>query len=360
MSYIIPENALPSKVLYIDSRDADRYLAVNGLGYDVHSYFSYILKESIEIPPNQRALISLHSATIPFSFYNIREGINDRIPIRVQQTLNGVGDFSHTLTIPPANYTAYTLATHLKTAIPLLFVAETTFTFIPVFNTDTQKYTFTIAGTGGDIAVSLKMTWDFSIVESSANIETGFRNEEVVFLYTQGVNPPLSTNSVNVVDINGSIHGVYVRTNVVSDSTLDSQNGTFSNILSRIPINVQSGGIIFQTASNSTHKAIVDMNYLNALTIRLTDERNRIIDLNGLHFQIAISMDFTYATKPKQINQGGLTENVGGDSYTINQSAGQVSKSKVIRAQQQQAEIDAQPVRRGPGRPRRVGRPTGS
>ena len=28
--------------------------------------------------------------------------------------------------------------------------------------------------------------------------------------------------------------------------------------------------------------------------------------------------------------------------------------------QQQQAELDAQPVRRGPGRPRRVGRPKGT
>jgi hypothetical protein len=364
MSYVLPENALQSKVLYVDSRDADKYLATDINGNPIHSYFHYLLKESIEIPPNQRALISLHSATIPFSFYNIRAGINDTIIIRVQQTLNGVGDFTHTLTIPPQNFTVYTLAEYLRTSIPALFSAETLFTFIPTFNTDTQKFKFVLKGAGVDLDKSLKMTWDFSDISQSskhANIETGFRERLVEFLYAQAQNPEFHTDSDNVVDINGSIHGVYIRTNVVSDSTLDSQNGTFSNILTRIPINVQSGGIIFQSPSNSTHKAIVDMNYLNALTIRLTDERNRILDLNGLHFQLAISMDFVYATKPFQIQQGGLTETNRGDSFTQNLSAGEISRQKLLQAQLRNQEVEQEVRRRrGPGRPRRVGRPTGS
>ena len=54
MSYIIPNNTKASKVLYIDSRDADEYLATkltpNAGTQNLTTYFTYILKENIEIP----------------------------------------------------------------------------------------------------------------------------------------------------------------------------------------------------------------------------------------------------------------------------------------------------------------------
>lgn len=358
MSYVIPENAMPSKVLYVDSRDAEKYLATNLQGDPIHSYFSYILKEPIEIPPNQRALISLHSATIPFSFYNIRLGVNDTIPVKVENITQGT-TYSHTLTITPSNYTVYSLASFIRDNLPTLFSGEVDFSITPEFNIDSQKFVYTLVGLSGDINDTLRMTWDFTgaNTEQVCNIETGFNLREVLFNYSVGGTD--ITNSDNVVDINGSIHGVYIRTNLVSNSTLDSQNGTFSNILSRIPINVQAGGLIFQTASNGTHKAIVDMNYLNNITIRLTDERNRLLDLNGLHFQIAVAVDFTYATKPNQISQGGLSSTNRGDSFVISQSLGELSRQKILQAQAQR-ELEQKPARRGPGRPRRVGRPKGT
>lgn len=60
MSYVLQSNAEPSKILYIDSRDATNYLATNEAGFTLTSYFQYQLKEKIEVPRNQRALISLN------------------------------------------------------------------------------------------------------------------------------------------------------------------------------------------------------------------------------------------------------------------------------------------------------------
>ena len=122
-------------------------------------------------------------------------------------------------------------------------------------------------------------------------------------------------DSYNVVDISGSIHGVYVRTNLVSDGTLDTQSGTFSNILSRIPIEVNAGGIIFATPNNATHRSVVDLRSIDILTIRLTDERNRILDLNGLHFQVAIAIDFLYSKKKQSVPMGSLTLHNFGHSF---------------------------------------------
>ena len=117
MSYILPANSEPSKILYIDSRDATNYLAnLPSRDHDdgsitnerLTSYFSYQLTEKIEIPINQRALISLNSATIPYSFYNIRHLINDTLTIRATRTDTNVS-FQNTLIISSGNYTAYTL-----------------------------------------------------------------------------------------------------------------------------------------------------------------------------------------------------------------------------------------------------------
>ena len=362
MSYQLQSNTMSSKILYIDSRDADSYLATkitsNGT-VDLTSYFQYILKENIEVPLNQRALISLNSATIPYSFYNIRFGINDSLTIETEN--RGIGTrLEQTLTIPEGNYTAYTLADIIISFINSNLQdagLNITFVFGMEFNTDSQKYRYSLTS---DETNNIYLTFLFTGQDLiSPHIEMGFPATD--FTIDTDINAPAYLNSINVVDINGSIHGVYIRTNLVSTGTLDSQSKTFSNILARIPINVQSGGIIFAIPSNQTHRTIVDIRAINTLTIRLTDERNRILDLNGLHFQLAISIDFIHGKKELHRGQGGLSES-GGGSYAV--SSDLDPRKKILQSQDlkiQQAEIERLERNRRPvGRPRRVGRPKGS
>jgi len=359
MSYQLSSNTMGSKILYIDSRDADSYLATRISGtdtVDLTSYFSYILKENIEVPLNQRALISLNSATIPYSFYNIRDGVNDRVKMSLGGTIKEV-------IVPAGNYNA----TSLSDFISNKFVVDwggVINSMTMDFNEDTQKYDITIIA---DVNYPANSGFDFLDELSDIHNELGFRPEFVPFtIALVDGKYHYTTSSQNVIDINGSIHGVYIRTNLVSRGTLDSQSKTFSNILARIPINVQSGGIIFAMPSNETHKSLVDIRTINQLTIRLTDERNRILDLNGLHFQIAISIDFVYGEKPFQVNQGGLSENNNGDSFksdykvSSDNTAGQ--KIELSRQNQElESEVSRlQRNRRRVGRPRNVGRPRGS
>ena len=81
MSYTLSSGNLASKILYINSEDASQYLATklnsDGTTSTLNCYFNYTIKENIEVPANQRAIISLNSATIPYSFYNIRTDVND-------------------------------------------------------------------------------------------------------------------------------------------------------------------------------------------------------------------------------------------------------------------------------------------
>lgn len=379
MSYQLQTNTLPTKILYVDSRDADRYLSSqmgsdgNPTGKELTSYFQYILKESIEIPTNQRCLISLDSSTIPYSFYTIRKFVNDLIPMKIVDDDSGLtGNISPGFIIPPANYTAFTLASYLSANIPLATgdtnwnnTFQGNFKLDITFSQDTNKFTYKLTPTDNSKNWSLYFLFDSPLSserDKYANVETGFDFVDKRIQYASGQDPAYECISDNVIDISGSIHGMYVRTNLVNSGTLDSQNGTFSNILARIPIEVASGGLIFSTPSNNTSRNIVDLRSINSLTIRLTDERNREVDLNGLHFQIAILIEFVYASKTKYIADG--RQGFFGDSYGVLENQGnkiqaRIERNKILYQQRQEQleELERQERRRGPGRPRRVGRP---
>ena len=315
MSYIIPNNSKSSIILYLDSRDATSYLATkletdnsgNSREINLNSYFQYVLQENIEVPLNQRALVSLQSATIPYSFYNIRTDVNDTLIYEVSNLNTGSSTNGLTLTIPAGNYTAYTFATEIINVINDNTI-DVDFTFDMVYDTDKNKYLYSI--TNNTNSENLQVDFFFENSIKSCNVEMGF---EPLNHLIKSDTAETKRFSQNVVDINGSIHGVYIRSNLVSKGTLDSQNGTLSNILARLPINVQSGGIIF--GGESSHKSVVDLKYINTITIRLTDERNRILDLNGLHFQVAIQIDFIYSKKPIQIPTGSLSQTIEGSFH---------------------------------------------
>merc|ERR1711969_352254 len=59
-------------------------------------------------------LVSLLSATIPYSFYNIRAGVNDAMKFTVA-TLSGGSSSDCSFTIDAGNYTATSLRTTLQT-----------------------------------------------------------------------------------------------------------------------------------------------------------------------------------------------------------------------------------------------------
>ena len=71
MSYVLDAGNENSKIVHITSSDATTRL---GAGF-----LEYILDTPISCPANQDTLVSLYSAIVPYSFYNIREDVNDKI-----------------------------------------------------------------------------------------------------------------------------------------------------------------------------------------------------------------------------------------------------------------------------------------
>ena len=94
--------------------------------------------------------------------------------------------------------------------------------------------------------------------------------------------------------MNAAIRSLYLRTNLTTSSILDSAvGGGFSSILARIPIDVGSGGIItISPTDGAVHKLMIKVREITIIGVRLTDQKNRIIDLNGLDWDVSLQFDF--------------------------------------------------------------------
>jgi len=266
MSYIIDTNTDSSKIIHLNTADADTYLQSG-----VTTYCSFNLDTPIEIDEQHSALVSLNSAIIPYSMYNIRSGVNNEIAYRF------INDNSpEIIPIPEGNYTITTLATTITGILNATSSLSGTYTMS--FNRTTMKYTLSSSVT--------EIYLDFFISNKSIHIEMGYGPEDRSNAITSnGVISP------NVCDVNGSIHSLFIRTNLTSKSSIDSQTKSFSTILGKIPIDNNFGSVLFFNPRDNTQKILLDTHLINIITIRITDEFNRIVNLNGLHMNLSILVD---------------------------------------------------------------------
>jgi len=316
MSYLNDTHTESSKIVHINSLDATSVFSS-----DRTTDFSYELEQPISVPENQLILVSCIGATIPYTFYNIRENINNRIAVRLTPS----GAITN-LDIPEGNYSSTALLLKVKELFDGAVFSET---INITYDRVSMKFKFTISGGGGFVY------FDFTPEANPypANVELGFPLANIKI--------QVNTQSPNVADVNGSIHGLYIRSDITSNSIYDSESKSLSSILSRIPIRVNFGGIIFwDTSDGIGHKAQVDTQIIKTIRIRLTDDRNRLINLNGLNFSLTILFDFVYKKSRKQpLNK---------ESRRIQEIALQEKIDK-----EKEDNKNKRPV----GRPRKAGRP---
>ena len=365
-----PLGTILERVIYLDSRDADQYLSTKIIGNEstqLHSNCLFNLEEKIEVPEQINLLISLNSATIPYSFYNIRNSVNNRIFYSVSDKTSGTALFPGFATafIPEGNYSALSLAEYLSSSIdnktgsnPLTPISYL-FDYTQNWNNDLGKYEFGIVGVGADAGKTLE--FKFLGHNPITNIQTdncegplGLRpNEDFSF---SGAPQPNVNLSPNFVDVNDNLHGLFIRTNLTSANTMESQSKSFSNILSRIPIITNPGDVIFKQPNDVGHKCLVQTKNISQIVVRLVDDRNNVLDLNGLHFQLSIKFEYIYAQNisPLFLSREEARQLSENNVYSVKSDTS--IPQKIEDAMKQ---YDLIKKNKG-GRPRKVGRPKGS
>ena len=277
VGYHLGHETQASKVMYLDSRDS---VSTSG------SEFTVVFEDTLTTRDDEGVLVSLLSATIPYSFYNIRAGVNDALSF-VEATLDGGTSHTHAVTLEPGNYTATTLRTALADKATAVCAASGISTVIAIdYDRTQQKLKFSTA------TADRRVTLLFQSVANTMHTELGF----------PGTSDPEFTSSStltsqNVVDINGSIHAVHIRTDLPTLAVYDSLSGKASDILAKVTLNTNPGGIIFHEPRDTKHESLLRSSAIKSVKVKLTDERDRALELNGLHFQVGLLFRFVSLKK---------------------------------------------------------------
>ena len=321
-----------SRVIYINSKDATSIMGDN------RSDFDFTLDEPIVVPPHHNILLSVYSAEIPYSFYNFRNGVNCKLDYAITgynlpATYNAQGKLDmtapahSTLTIPEGNYNAVELALLLTNGIAGLEC---------LYDANKLKFSFRNLNKGTRITLALKNGQDTGTPEfpgEDMNEELGFdwfnilgdpfiemENVGLTPNYYGYTNPQLDANgnpiagagvdnnrqgpffvtpayflySDDVADLTNSVRSLFMRTNLSTSSILDSHiGGGFSNILTRVPIKSEPGGIInIDPVNGDVHKLLLKLKAITNIAIRLTNQKNETINLNGLDFDVSLKLEF--------------------------------------------------------------------
>ena len=316
-----------SRVIYINSKDATSIMGNN------RSDFDFTLEEPIVVPPHHNILLSVYSAEIPFSFYIFRNGVNCKLDYAIT-AFNGPATYTAagfldtttpgagTLQIPEGNYNAVELALLLTNGIAGLEC---------LYDPNKLKFSFRCLTKGFRITLALRNGIDTGTPEAPGedmNEELGFDWFNILgdpfvekdpaglsphyYGYTNpnpGVAGPGIDNNVagpfltspqwflysdDVGDLTNSVRSLFMRTNLSTTSILDSHiGGGFSNILTRVPIKVQPGQILnIDPVNGDVHKLLLKLKTITNISIRLTNQKNETIDLNGLDFDVSLKLEF--------------------------------------------------------------------
>lgn len=322
-----------SRVLYINSDNATTKF--NNKDTD----FEFVLEEPIIVPTHHAILASVYSAEIPYSFYNFEIGRNTLLDYQMTGfgkpanyvNVGGKDTFDFTpsggcyrFIVPEGNYTPYQLADTLSDGIltspggvPALDVR---------YNSIKQKFEFVCIVPGVRCTFGLQNGLFSGLDGDDINEEIGFDLNNIQgdpffelalgappFPWNNGyTTPPLvvpgAGTDINngpyaiqtylladdVADMNSAIRSLFIRTNLSSQSVLDSFiGGGFSNIFCRVPLNADPGETLrIEPRNGDIHKLLLKTKTITSVSITLTNQRNRIIDLNGLNFDVSIKLDF--------------------------------------------------------------------
>lgn len=205
----------------------------------------------LNVPSQHYLHISIINACIPYSFYNINQSNNILIYI--------VDGIPNTIHITPGNYNSIQLANYLTNNMDNITCT---------YNIITNKFTFTKSG-------------EFSFNPTSTCL--GFMGIAEYYSYNNAIT---STFCVNMQ----STQCIHIQSNFTTGN-INSSSLYEQNTLCTIPINSQPNSNIVYQNQGSVFSTDLYSNTLNNFFIKLVDQDNGILDLNGLHWTITIQID---------------------------------------------------------------------
>ncbi len=285
---------------------------------DYNNSGRFTLFESINAADDEVLGVSLVSATIPNSFYNLSNN-NSNNKIKFKET--GDTDFI-TLTIPSGSYDILELSSKIKE----LLEANSTNTLIYTFSYDVINNTLNIKNSNPTIK---NTTFDFTI-EDSCRRFLGFKSQEISITTTNGI------TSDRGVDITDTRNSIYIRLpNLSNSKVMESSSGKFSNVIAQVPVAL-SRNTFFNFEPPVEFVCELAQRQINSIDINITyQEETQAVNFENCDWEINLKVVFFKAhhtiQKRRQIDH----------SLQLDlQNKIEESQNKIIQDQKDQTELN--------------------
>lgn len=264
---------LSSKLIYINTLQLPSSSFLN----QAKTQLKIVLDHPIQTyHSNQRILISLYSASIPISWYNIDATQNKFI---LQEELSPDAN----ITIPPGNYNSRNLCSIIQSL--LNSNSPNSFNYTVTYSSIYNKITIVCD------EVTANITLDFD-VDDSIYKAMGFGKGS--YMFSSSITAP------NIVQLYDE-YSLYLHCDLCNQNSLNPQ-GRISDILENIPIS-SSNSIVFYQASINQQKQLIGGSRIDSFGLSLTDASGIPIQLNGADYELCLKIDFVsdliHSSKPE-------------------------------------------------------------
>lgn len=234
----------------LNSRYATKYIN------NTHSNCDFYLP-FIDIPIQHHIYLSVKSATIPYSFYNINTNNNNLTYI-----VEGVEKI---LYIEVGNYNAIQFASYCTKNMP---------NFNVTYNAITNRFVFT------------NSLYDFSFSPYSTCFRIIGFDSKMPNQFFYSVSKKLT--SINCINMQ-TVQCINIKTNFPMGN-IDSYNMKANRTICCFPVNAQpNSNIVYE--NNTDFRSNLYTNTLTFINIHITDQDNNLIFLNGLDWTVVLQLD---------------------------------------------------------------------
>lgn len=257
------------KLVHIRSQDLPITAFINP---NLTTDFYVELNTPFEAYQGESIVISLHSASIPMTFYNVDASSN-----HVQFYENGV--LITTITIPVGNYSLKSLGT---TVASLMTTASTSGT-IYASTYGSLRNSLTFASGAGSTITTFSLA--FNVVDG-AYTQLGFNNASIN-VSTTAVGGVCSLTSVNACSLI-KYFSVYILCDAILGTALNTFGNT-SQVLERIGLS-SANTLLYYRPTTTQQKFLIKDKYLRRLRITMLFDEDSPVDLNGQHIELSLQI----------------------------------------------------------------------
>ena len=338
-------HVITSQLVHIRSKDGVGFQA--GIdGQPVRSGFTIMLNSSIRCLPHQSLYASLNSLETLFSFFTTDETNNELVV--VMQYPNCVTEY-HTQRYEDATNTSFIKGNYDVTSLKDAFLAKVNVTManggFADFNNAAGTNKFSVEYRELTNSYYFALEWDDSTgaIVGTPNVyfvwntpvdgqpppndpicrQLGMTgNTNFVMTVPNGPLPTTPTfpddfaYTDSVVDVGGGrLDALYLRADLTSTSSISSFAKSYTDVLQKIPIDAKPNSFLFFYPNQSEGEILLMKKSITSITVRLTDEIGRLVNLNNVDWTLTLKFTTSMDTAIHAISEHAAHHGCRGKSH---------------------------------------------